>query len=87
MAAKKTYTFEHEGKSFTIPSFSALPVGAIRKARKAKDDADQAFTILENVLGEDSPELAAVDAMDPEAFEAFLTGWTQGAPVGESSDS
>lgn len=87
MAAKKTHTFESEGKSYTIPAFSALPVGAVRKARKAKDDADQAFTILENVLGEDSPELAAVDAMDSEAFEAFLTGWTQGAPVGESSDS
>lgn len=87
MAAKKTYTFDYEGKTYTIPAFSALPVGAVRKARKAKDEADQAFTILEIVLGEDSPELAVVDSMDAEAFEKFLAGWTQGAPLGESSDS
>lgn len=87
MAANKTFTFEHEGNSYTIPAFSALPVGAIRKARKAKDETDQAFTILEIVLGEDSPEIAAVDKMDASQFEKFLSGWTQGAPMGEPSDS
>lgn len=85
--AKKTYTFDHAGKSFTIPAFNALPVGAIRKARKAKDEADQAFTIIEIVMGEDSQELAAIDSMDSNEFQEWLQGWTQGAAVGESVSS
>ena len=87
MTAPKTYTFEHKGKKHTIPAFNALPMGAIRKARKAKDEADQAFTILEAVMPEDSPELAAVDSMAAEEFNAWLEGWTQGASVGESVSS
>ncbi len=87
MTAPNTYTFEHKGKKFTIPAFNALPMGAIRKARKAKDEADQAFTILEAVMPEDSPELAAVDSMAAAEFNEWLTGWTEGASVGESVNS
>lgn len=89
MTAKdsKTFTFTQNGETHTIPTLAAMPVGAIRKARKAKDDTDQVFTILESTIGEDSPALAAIDTMDGEQFEAFMTGWTQGAPLGESSDS
>jgi hypothetical protein len=79
-----THTFKHNGKDYTIPAFTALPIGVIRKARKGKDEADTAFLILENVMGEDSPELAAVDSMDQTEFQAFLEGWTQGAGVGEA---
>ena len=87
MTASKTYTFEHNGKKFTIPAMSALPMGVIRKSRKATDDVDRAFMILETVMGEDSPELAAVDSMDADQFNDFLIGWTQKAPLGESSSS
>jgi hypothetical protein len=79
-----THTFKHNGTDFTIPAFTALPIGVIRKARKGKDEADTAFLILENVMGEDSKELAAVDSMDQTEFQAFLEGWTQGAGVGEA---
>lgn len=82
-----TFTFTHNGEKFTIPSFTSLPIGVVRKARKGKDEADTAFIILETVMGEDSPELAAVDAMTQEEFGTFLDGWTQGASVGESSSS
>lgn len=85
--AKKTYDFEIDGTSYSIPAFSELPVGAIRKARKAKDDTDMAFTILEQVIGEDSPALEALDTLTADSFGDWLTGWTQGAPVGESSSS
>lgn len=78
------YTFTHANTDYTIPSFDELSVGVIRKARKAKDDADQAFTILENVMGEDSAELAAVDSMTSAEFQSFIEGWTQGSSVGES---
>lgn len=87
MTASKTYTFEHNGKKFTIPAMSALPMGVLRKSRKSEDSMDRAFIILEELMGEDSPELKAVDTMDAEQFNAFLEGWTQGAPLGESSSS
>jgi hypothetical protein len=87
MTASKTYTFEHNGKKFTIPAMNALPMGVLRKSRKAADEMDRAFMILEELMGENSPELKAVDSMDADAFNEFLTGWTQGAPLGESSSS
>ena len=80
----KTFTFTHDGKTFTIPSFTSLPIGVVRKSRKGKDDADTTFLILENVLAADSDELAAIDSMDSTEFNAFLEGWTQGAGVGEA---
>lgn len=79
-----TFTFSQGGKDYTIPAFTALPIGVIRKARKGKDEADTAFLILENVMGEHSKELAAVDSMDNVEFQTFLQGWTQGAGVGEA---
>lgn len=81
------YKFKHAGKTFTIPEFSEIPVGVIRKSRRAADEMDKAFMILEQLMGEDSPALAAVDSMKADEFQAFLTGWTQGAPVGESASS
>lgn len=78
-----THSFKHNGKTFTIPLFSEVPMGALRKARKATDDADKVFIILEEVLPEGNPALAAIDSMNGAAFAEFLKGWTQGAPLGE----
>lgn len=86
MATEK-FHFTVDGVDYTIPKFSDIPMGAIRKARKATDEADQVFGIIETVMGEDSPELAAIDTMTGSQFSEFLTEWTQGAPVGESSSS
>jgi hypothetical protein len=83
----KVYTFQHAGKSYSIPNFDQLPMGVVRKARQGSDDLDKAFIIIEALMGEGSKELAAMDSMTPKEFESFLTGWTQGAPLGESSDS
>lgn len=82
-AANDTYTFTHNGKTFEIPSVQAMPIGVIRKASKADSEFQQAFIILEQVCGEDSKELAAIDSMRADEFQAFLKGWTQGAPLGE----
>lgn len=81
---KTTFTFTHDGNEYTIPAFTSLPIGVIRKSRKGKDEADTAFIILETVMGEDSKELAAVDSMSQAQFQAFIQGWTQGAGVGEA---
>ena len=83
----KTHSFEHNGKSYTIPSLKSLPMGAVRKARKTNDEAEKVFIILESVLDEDSAELKAVDSMNADEFQSFLEGWTQGASVGESVSS
>lgn len=82
-----TYTFTHRNKTYTIPSFASLPMGALRKARKSSDDVDKAFIIIEEIAGEGSPELAALDTMTAAEFDVFLEGWTQGAPLPESSGS
>lgn len=83
----EVFTFEHAGKTYSIPTLKSLPVGAIRKARKGKDETDTLFIMLESVMPEGSPELAALDAMNNEEFAKFLEAWTQGAPLGESSSS
>ena len=87
MTAIEKYEFDHNGKKYSIPSFASLPMGAVRAARKATDDADKAFVIIEYVLGENSPEIKALDTMTSKEFSEWLTGWTQGAPLGESVSS
>ena len=79
-----TFDFTHNSETFTIPAFTSLPIGVIRKARKGTNDADTTFLILETVMAEDSKELAAIDAMSQAEFADFITAWTQGAGVGEA---
>jgi hypothetical protein len=79
----KTFKFTQNKIEYSIPSFDSLPMGAIRKSRNATDDADRAFIIIEQVVGENSKELEALDSMTPKQFQDFLEGWTQGAPLGE----
>jgi hypothetical protein len=86
-ATPTTFTFQHKGEAFTIPHFKSLPIGAIRKARKAGNDTDATFVLLEEALGEGSKPLDAIDTMGAEEFAEFLSGWTGGAPLGESLDS
>lgn len=77
------FEFEHGGKTFHIPKFQDLPTGVLRRTRKAADDLDKAFLIIENVMGENSPELNAIDNMSISEFGEFVKAWTQGAPMGE----
>jgi hypothetical protein len=85
--AAQMYEFTHKGKKYSIPLFADVPVGAIRKARKEKDETGQAFQIIETMVGEGSPALEAIDAMTTTEFSKWLEGWTQGAALGESSGS
>ena len=88
MAEKKnTYKFSHNGRNYEVPALSSIPTGVIRKTRTLTDDTDKSFTILELLLGEDSPEIAALDSMNGEQFAEWLNGWTSGAPLGEASSS
>jgi len=79
-----SYAIEHNGKKIDLPDFKELPVGVIRKARKV--DAEEAmWFILEEVL--DEKNLAVIDSMPLSVFTEAMNGWTQGAPLGESSQS
>jgi hypothetical protein len=87
MTANNPVTFEHAGKTYSLPNIQEVKPGAWRKARKGTDEMDKAFLLLEIVLGEDSPELAALDELEPEAFNAVIEQWMQGATPGESVSS
>lgn len=83
----KTFEFTVNGDKFSIPAFADLPMGVLRKSRHATDEMDKVFTIVEDIMGTDSAELAAIDSMNATEFASFLAEWTGGAPVGESSGS
>lgn len=79
-----SYTIEHKNKKVTLPSFSELPTGVVRKARKLDAD-EQMWFVLESILDEKS--MAVIDSMTLSEFGEKMTGWTQGAPLGESLQS
>lgn len=79
-----SYTIEHNNKKVVLPTFTNLPVGVIRKARKMESD-EQMWFMLESVL--DDKAMAIVDSMSLGEFTEAMNGWTQGAPVGESLQS
>lgn len=88
--ATELFHFEQAGKKYTIPKFSNISAGTLRKSRHESDDLGRAFVVLEITLGEDSKELAAVDAMSIEGFNTFIKSWTDngsGVALGESSGS
>ena len=81
------YKFEIDGTEYEIPQFADLPLGALRKARKAQDELDATFELLEGTLGADSPSMAALDTLTIEQFKAWFEAWAGGSTVGESSGS
>jgi hypothetical protein len=79
-----SYTIKHNGETITLPDFTNLPVGILRKARKLSLD-EQTWFFVESVL--DEQNLAVLDTMSLTEFTKALEGWTQGAPLGESLKS
>lgn len=82
-----SYKLKIEKKVYEIPAFNEIPTRALRKARKAENDIDRMFIILEESLGEDSPALIALDNLTLVELGEILKDWTEGASVGESSAS
>jgi len=79
-----SYTVTHKSKKITLPDFTDLPVGVIRKARKMDAD-EQIWFVLESVLTE--KDIATLDSMSVTEFAKAISGWTGGTPVGESLQS
>jgi hypothetical protein len=68
-----------------LPQLSTIRAGVLRKARKATDEMDQFFTILESVLGEESLELYTLDQLPLEELAQVFEQWT-GTTPGEFSN-
>lgn len=83
----ETVTVSTSKGDLTLPHFSRIPGGALRKARKAEDQLDQFYILLEIALGDPSPELDFVDSLSISEQGEVFQNWTQNAPVGESSSS
>jgi len=79
-----SYEIKHKNKKITLPNFTELSVGVIRKARKMDAD-EQIWFVLESVLTE--KDIAVLDTMNVAEFGAAISGWTGGTPVGESLQS
>lgn len=79
-----SYTVTHKGKKLNLPDFQDLPVGVVRKSRNLPEE-EQSWFILENLL--DDKQLAVIDTMTVHEFAQFMNGWTQGASLGEYSQS
>ena len=86
MTADK-FSFTHDGETYYLPHLKDVKTGVMRKSRKAQDDSDRFFIIIEEVCGENSPELNAIDDMTGTELQATLKAWAQGAQLGESSSS
>ena len=71
----------------TLPHFSRINGGALRKARKAENEMDQFFVLIEEFCGDPSPELEHLDKLPLVELGRLFLEWTQGAGVGESSSS
>ena len=80
----EVFTFEREGKTYSIPAFAKIPMGVLRKARKSVDDIDKTFIILETMIGEDHEAFIALDKMEAAEFGEFIQKWTQRAGLGEA---
>jgi hypothetical protein len=81
------YKFTIKDKTYEIPDLVDVPSGAVRKARRSGDLTDQAFTLLESVVEENSEVMAALDTLSVKEIGVWFKGWTQGADLGESPDS
>lgn len=70
VAGGELYTFEHNGKEYTFEKpFEAIATPKWLRANRRRDELDLAFTMIEEVAGDDA--LEAIDTMTQEEFKAF----------------
>lgn len=68
--ASDLYTFDYEGETYTFEKpFSVVRAPGFLRANRRRDELDLAFTILEEIAGDEV--LALIDRMSDEEFRAF----------------
>jgi hypothetical protein len=86
---REDFVFTTEaGDTITMPSFATLKPGTIRKARKATDNLDQMFILIENMVPDDET-LDILDDLEADEFATFFQEWAEavGVTSGESTAS
>lgn len=64
------YSFEHDGQTYTFERpFAVVRSPRWLRANRRRDELDLAFTILEEIAGDDV--LDVIDSMDEDEFKAF----------------
>jgi hypothetical protein len=88
MATEKFHYTSKAGDKIVLPKFDQIPTGVIRRTRNLLPE-DQMFAVLEAYLGDESPEMAAVDNLPTGELQEFVAAWQKdaGLTVGESSAS
>lgn len=79
-------TFTHEPTGVTLPKFSRIKFGTLRKMRKLDED-DVPFFLVEELADEDN--LAIIDALEPDQVGDLFKAWQEnaGLETGNSSAS
>lgn len=82
------YRYDIGDVTVELPSLKNLPPKVSRRTRKLNSE-DRFWTTLEILLGEDSPEIEALEGLDADTFEDFSNGWSEfsGIDLGKSKAS
>lgn len=83
----KTITIETSAGPIELPHPVHMPAGIIRKVRKLDDQVEQFYFLVEQMLGEDSAEIAILDNLPMWEMGEVFQKWSEGAQLGESSRS
>jgi hypothetical protein len=76
-----------DGRTVKLPSFDQIPFGVIRKLRKADNDGEAFFGLIEQVA--DADALEVLDSLPLAATGEVFSAWQShaGVTAGESSAS
>lgn len=88
MATEKFHYTTKAGEKIVLPKFDQIPTGVIRRTRNLPAE-EQMFAVLEAYLGDETPEMEAIDKLPTGELQKFVSAWQKdaGISVGESSAS
>lgn len=74
MSANKTFTFELDGKKYTIPAYNRIPIRALEIALDEENQVKQALIILTETV-KDKKTLDAIKDLAVDDFVKFVEAW------------
>jgi hypothetical protein len=70
----KTFTFEVDGKKYTIPAYKKIPMRALELALDEENQVKQALIILNETV-KDKKTLDTIKDMSVDDFVLFVEAW------------
>lgn len=71
-AAAEPVTFDHDGKTYTLPVRTDIKAGMLRRHRN-KEEIDYMFSLIEDIA--DAETIAALDDLDMDTFNDLIGEW------------